>query len=305
MELYLLRAFSTVAELGHLTKAAERLHVSQPAVSGQIRSLEESLGVELFIRGPGGMSLTEAGAHLLPLAEKVLQDVQALRDEVQSMKGQVQGTVRVGTVSDPSYLKLGEFLSRMVERHPLLHIEMHKETSGEALDQLRAGELDASFFFGDALPPQTEGLQLAGMVYRVIAPNDWARKMAKAGWREVARMPWVMMPDNSTYQQMLTEALGQRGLAQPQKVIEADQATVITDLVAAGVGLSLAREELALEGRDAGRWVIWEPARLETTLWFVHAASRAQDLSIKALLKVLREVWGLVAPVAVAKTAAA
>ena len=96
MELYLLRAFSTVAELGHLTKAAERLHVSQPAVSGQIRSLEESLGVELFIRGPGGMSLTEAGAHLLPLAEKVLQDVQALRDEVQSMKGQVQGTVRVG-----------------------------------------------------------------------------------------------------------------------------------------------------------------------------------------------------------------
>lgn len=305
MELYLLRAFSTVAELGHLTKAAERLHVSQPAVSGQIRALEDALGVELFHRGPAGMSLTEAGAHLLPLAEKVLADVQALRDEVQSMKGQVQGTVRVGTVSDPSYLKLGEFLSRMVERHPLLHIEMHKETSGEALDQLRAGELDASFFFGDTLPPQTEGLQLAGMVYRVIAPTEWAEKMAKAGWPDVAAMPWVMMPENSTYQQMLTEAFGRRGLALPQKAIEADQATVITDLVAAGVGLSLAREELAIEGRDAGRWVIWEPARLETTLWFVHASSRTQDLSIKALLKVLREVWGLVPPGAATRRPAA
>ena len=138
MELYQLRAFATVAELGHLTKAAERLHVSQPAVSGQIRALEDELGVDLFNRGPGGMSLTEAGARLLPIAEKVLATALELKAEVQLMKGQIQGTVRVGTVSDPTYLRLGEFLSRVVERHPLLHLEMHKEISGEALEEMRA-----------------------------------------------------------------------------------------------------------------------------------------------------------------------
>jgi DNA-binding transcriptional LysR family regulator len=291
MELYQLRTFVAVAELGHLTKAAESLHISQPAVSAQVRALEQQLGVELFVRGPGGMTLTPAGSHLLPLAEKVLAAVQALRSEVQALKGEVQGTLRVGTVSDPGYLKLGEFLSRVVERHPLINIEMHKETSGEAIEQLRSGKLDASFFFGDALPPQTEGLRLADMTYRVIAPMEWRGRVVDADWRMVSSMPWVMMPENSTYQQMLGEAFAQRGLAQPQKVVEADQASVITDLVASGVGLSLAREEVALAGRDAGRWVIWEPARLRTVLWFVYPSSRAQEAPIIALLKVLKEVW--------------
>jgi len=291
MELYQLRTFAAVAELRHLTKAAESLHVSQPAVSAQVRALEQELGVELFVRGPGGMSLTPAGSHLLPLAEKVLAAALELRSEVQALKGEIQGTLKVGTVSDPGYLKLGEFLSRVVERHPLINIEMHKETSGEAMAQLRSGKLDASFFFGDALPPQTDGLRLADMIYRVIAPMEWRGRMVDADWRTVSGMPWVMMPENSTYQQLLGEAFAQRGLAQPQKVVEADQASVITDLVASGVGLSLAREEVALAGRDAGRWVVWEPARLKTALWFVYLSSRAQEAPINALLKVLKEVW--------------
>lgn len=293
MELYQLRAFTTVAELGHLTKAAERLHVSQPAVSGQIRALEDELGVDLFNRGPGGMSLTEAGARLLPIAEKVLAAALELKAEVQAMKGQIQGTVRVGTVSDPTYLRLGEFLSRVVERHPLLHLEMHKEISGEALEEMRAGRLDASFFFGEVPPPQTEGLRLSGMMFRVIAPLDWADRIRNADWADVAALPWVMMPENSAHERLLTEAFGRRGLTQPQKVLESDQVSVLTDLVAAGVGMSLAREEVALAGQQAGRWVIWEPARLESALWFAYPASRAQDPAIKALLKLLREVWAL------------
>lgn len=291
MELYQLRTFAAVAELGHLTKAAESLHVSQPAVSAQVRALEQELGVELFVRGPGGMSLTPAGNHLLPLAEKVLAAAQELRLEVQTLKGEIQGTLRVGTVSDPGYLKLGEFLSRVVDRHPLINIEMHKETSGEAMEQLRNGKLDASFFFGDALPSQTDGLRLADMTYRVIAPMEWRGRVVDADWRAVSAMPWVMMPEHSTYQQLLGEAFAQRGLAQPQKVVEADQASVITDLVASGVGLSLAREEVALAGRDSGRWVLWEPARLKTALWFVYPSSRANEAPIIALLKVLKEVW--------------
>ena len=291
MELYQLRTFAAVAELGHLTKAAERLHVSQPAVSGQIRALEQELGVELFVRGPAGMSLTQSGSHLLPLAEKVLAAALELRSEVQSLKGLIQGTLRVGTVSDPGYLRLGEFLSRMVDRYPLVNIEMHKETSGEALAQLRNGRLDASFFFGDALPAHTEGVRLADMTYRVIAPMEWRGRIVDANWEAISSMPWVMMPENSAYQLLLGEAFAQRGLAQPQKVVEADQASVITDLVASGVGLSLAREEVALAGRDSGRWVIWEPARLKTALWFVHPASRAHEPLIATLLKVLKEVW--------------
>jgi DNA-binding transcriptional LysR family regulator len=72
MEIYQLRAFVTVAKLGHLTRAAEALHVTQPAVTAQIKALEEELGVALFDRRPGRMALTKAGELLLPEADHVL-----------------------------------------------------------------------------------------------------------------------------------------------------------------------------------------------------------------------------------------
>ena len=75
MEIYQLRAFVTVARIGQLTRAAEALHVTQPAVTGQIKALEEELGVSLFDRRPGRIALTRAGERLLPEAEKVLADV--------------------------------------------------------------------------------------------------------------------------------------------------------------------------------------------------------------------------------------
>jgi len=71
MELYLLRTFVTVAEQGHLTKAATLLHVTQPAVSGQVKALEESVGLKLFERSPTGVRLTKAGEALLPKAKAI------------------------------------------------------------------------------------------------------------------------------------------------------------------------------------------------------------------------------------------
>ena len=79
MELYLLRTFVIVAEQGHLTKAAALLHVSQPAVSGQIKALEEQLELKLFERGPGGVRLTKAGEALLPHAQAVVRQAADFR----------------------------------------------------------------------------------------------------------------------------------------------------------------------------------------------------------------------------------
>ena len=90
MELYQLRSFAAVAELGHLTRAAERLHVSQPALSAQIKALEDELAVVLFERGAGGMSLTAAGRQLLPEAERVIAAAQVLRSQALALQGAVE-----------------------------------------------------------------------------------------------------------------------------------------------------------------------------------------------------------------------
>src|SRR4029450_3044497 len=132
MELYQLRTFAAVAELGHLTRAAERLHVSQPAVSAQIKALEDELGTSLFERGPAGMTLTTAGSKLLPYASRVLGAATDLRYQALTLKADIPGPLRLGTLSAPEPLRLGNLLARAVERHPLLHLDLRHEVTGAA-----------------------------------------------------------------------------------------------------------------------------------------------------------------------------
>jgi len=290
MELYQLRTFLAVAELGHTTRAAEKLHLSQPAVSAQIKSLEDELGATLFERTSSGMRLTRAGTGLLPYAERVLDAAQELKTAARAMQGEVSGRLRVGTVSDPQSLRLGLVLSKMVETHPLVAIELHHEVSGVALEKVAAGRLDASFYFGDLDAAGVAGLALGAFPYRVTGPAAWKERIEGAAWSEIAAQPWVMTPPVSTHSQLVRRLFRERGLA-PTQVVEADNESVIATLVAAGVGLSLMRENLALDKQARGEVCVWEPGRVETTLWFVYPVGRERDPLIAALLDAVRETW--------------
>src|SRR5689334_10817492 len=137
MELSQLRAFVEIAKIGQLTRAAEKLHLSQPALSGQLKSLEESLGVSLFDRSSSGMALTAAGRALLAEAERIVDSVEQLQLAARQLQGRASGRLRVGTVLDPETLRVGEFLARAVEAYPLIEIELHQLFSGAALEGVR------------------------------------------------------------------------------------------------------------------------------------------------------------------------
>src|SRR5882672_2094886 len=160
MELYQLRSFAAVAEHGQLTRAAERLHVSQPALSAQIKALEDELSVVLFERGAGGMTLTAAGRQLLPEAERVIAAAQALLARARAFRGEIAGRVSLGTVGDAELTRLAEVLRCSVERCPLIEIDVHHEVSGAAFEKVRDGELDAAFYYGDLAHPTVASLAL-------------------------------------------------------------------------------------------------------------------------------------------------
>jgi DNA-binding transcriptional LysR family regulator len=295
MELYQLRSFAVVAEVGHLTRAAEKLHISQPALSAQIKALEDELEVTLFERTSSGMVLTAAGQRLLPEAEKVLSAAQALRNEARSLRGEVAGRASVGTLSDPAFIRLGEFLSATVDRYPLLQLELHHEISGAAFEKVRDGQLDAAFYYGALSHPAVAGLALRPMTYRVAGPAAWRDKVEEADWAEIAALPWILTPSISSHNQLVGELFREHGVA-PAKVVEADQESVISSLTVSGVGLSLMREDAALAKRAAGEISLWEKGRATTTLWFIYPQERADDPVIRALLEVIRETWALGAP---------
>ena len=293
MELYQLKTFATVAEEGHLTRAAERLHLSQPAVSGHIKALERTLDVRLFERSATGMELTEAGRQLLIHAQKVLNAAEGVKRAALQMHADVAGLLHVGTVTDPVDNRLGAVLSGAVQQHPLLRLELHQTMSGTALESVRDGRLDASFFFGDAPALPLQALPLRQLIYRVAAPAAWAARVRRAEWREIATLPWIRTPTLSTHTRLVSQLFAAHGEEPPEPAALADDETVITSLVAAGLGVALVRDEVARARAAEGELVIWPGVAIETTLWFVYPAARAEEPAISALVSLVREAWNL------------
>jgi len=290
MELNHLRAFVEIAKVGQLTRAAERLHLSQPALSGQLKALEETLGVSLFERSSSGMALTPGGRSLLGEAESILAAIQQLKQTAQHMQGRPAGRLSLGTVLDPYALRLGDFLGRAIESYPLIDIELHQVFSGAALAGVRAGTLDASFFFGAIDDPEVHAVPLRKLLYRVALPADWELDKRGTEWSAIAARPWILAPETSSHRELVMALFAARGLS-PTQVIEADSESVILNLIESGVGASIARDELALVSAQEGRITIWPDAELATTLWFIHSAQRADDPLLIATRAVLREVW--------------
>ena len=289
MDLPQLRSFVTVAKLCHLTRAAEAVHLSQPALSGHIKSLEEELGVQLFDRTPSGMAITPAGKRLLEHAEAIVERVQQMQNTARSLSHQLNGKLRIGTVLDAGFLRVGEVAMLASARYPELVLDLHQVVSNEALQQVRTGTLDASFYFGE-LPDDLVGVPLRKVVYRVLAPKALGAQVRRANLAALSKLPWVVTPEHSSHRELVRRLFLEEGTF-PERTIEADNEAVISNLVESGVGMSLVREELARESVSARHGVMWPHAAITTDLWLVHLPGRRDDPLIEALLELLSEIW--------------
>ena len=290
MEIYQIRTFVTVAEHGNLTKAALLLHVTQPAVSGHLKSLEQTLNLKLFERSATGVRLTRAGQTLLPKAQAILGAASEFRNLAQDLQGKLSGKARVGTILDPSFIRLGQFMSSVLDLYPWLELELMHGISTWAIEQVSAGSLDAAFCMGHVAMPHVRAVNLTEMAYRVVAPPAWKDKVECADWADIAALPWIRAPKMSPHLQMVGEMFARHKL-EPFKVVEADQEQTIKTLITAGVGLGLMREDLAFASQSAGEVWVWRKARPTTTLSFIYLREREGDAIVAAMENVVRRIW--------------
>jgi DNA-binding transcriptional LysR family regulator len=301
-----LRCFITVAREGTVSRAASLLNLTQPAVSLQLKGLEESTGLQLFNRTSGGFTLTEAGAALLPLAHKAMSATADFRALAVSLKQSQRLTLRVGTILDPEFTRLGPFVRSLASSSQKTEVFLRHGMSDDVLTQIGKSELDVGYYIAStpvsSLAPlgpaerRVEGgkFQLAPLLtyhYRVIAPAEWGDKVLGKDWSGLASLPWVATPPGSVHRRLIDDVFRPLGTL-PKRVAFADQEDAMIDLVEAGVCLSLARDAV-LEQRPPGerKFVIADQVMLTCDLGFVCLTTRRYEPAIAYAFAAMRAVW--------------
>ncbi|RBL83930.1 LysR family transcriptional regulator [Streptomyces cavourensis] len=280
-----IRTFAAVARVGNLTRAAEHLHLTQPALSLQLKSFQEALDLPLFTRTAQGLAPNADGRALLPSAQRVLDALDDFERAIGALRTTVQGELRLGTILDPEFLRLGATLQYLVEHYPKIRPTLRHGMSGSVGRQVRAGELDVGFFLGPQDDtrgqPALHALPLAAFSYYVVAPKGWGAQVAGRGWREIAALPWIWTPPDSVHHRLLAGKFNELDVT-PNTVAEVDQEASMLDLVRSGVGLTLARDSIALRESQAHGLVLAPGLAIQAELAFITLASRREDPLVAA-----------------------
>jgi DNA-binding transcriptional LysR family regulator len=253
MELRQLRYFVAVAEELHFRRAAERLHMSQPPLSHQIRLLEDELGCVLLERTRRRVELTPAGNALLSDARAALGDLdRAARNARRIHEGQT-GLLRVSFAGSALLSLVPRVVHGLREQHPEIDIELRERSTSDQVRALAAGATDlglAPLPVGDA-DVDVEVLVREHTVAAVPAAHPLARAR-RLTLRLLAESPFVLFPREQApgYHDLLMTAVTSAGTP-PRVIQQAAETQTIIGLVAAGVGVSLVPasvQQLALDG---------------------------------------------------------
>ncbi len=244
VELRQLAVFVAVAEEGSFTRAADRLHVVQSAVSAGVRNLERELGASLFDRSTHRVALTDAGRALLPEARATLAAATAARDAIDAVRGGIRGTVLLGTMQAQGMRAIGfpKLLARFRHHHPLVEVHIRHAAGGstEMASQVRDGRLDLAFV--SLLSNQLPGVELTPLTREpmmVLAPVG--HRLAKRKSIPIATLadePLVEFPPGWGLRIVSDQAFAAAGITRTITFEVNDTASVI-EFVRHGLALSL------------------------------------------------------------------
>jgi DNA-binding transcriptional LysR family regulator len=192
VELTPLRSFLVLAREGNMTRAAERLHLTQPAVSAQLARLEGELGHALFDRSSKGMRLTPAGEVFAGHVEDVLRRLEEGQEALDALAGLERGSLAIGGGATATTYLLPPLLGEFHSRHPAIRMFVREQGSQGVVDALAAGELDLGVVTLPVALPKAGGVRLASQPWvqdelRLIVPPDHplARKR-RFRWAQLA-----------------------------------------------------------------------------------------------------------------------
>ncbi|WP_112311136.1 LysR family transcriptional regulator [Pseudogemmobacter bohemicus] len=294
MEIHQLRSFVAVAREGSITRASERLCLSQPAVSAHIRAIEERLGLVLFHRLPRGMVLTGEGALLLDEAEAVLMAQRAFLTAAQRLSGRPGGRLRIGGGGNSPLAAPGRLLQALTGQYPEIEVTLQDADSGAVLAGLRDGSLDAGFLNESGQDrADLDCLVVARFRIWLAAPKGMIERPGDPDWQTLAGLPWILPGKAPSCCGHAAENLFLRHQFRPRQRVAIDRESATRALIAGGTGLGLLHEWTAFDARDRGEVELICEAGQAVDVLFATLASRADE----PLIAIARDLCaGLTAP---------
>jgi DNA-binding transcriptional LysR family regulator len=283
-----LEYFVAVCEEGQFTRAASRLRVAQPSVSAQIRELERSLGTSLFHRGAGPVSVTDAGKQLLPLARRVLHDLDEIEHEMAALEGLQRGHVAIGATPSLSGWLLPPVLGRFHEQFPGISLKVTEQRSRRLVAGLESGELDLALVILPLNRADLESKLLATEELVVVtARNHHLARRSKITINDLRYVPLVMFSEGYDLRKTTLEAFNSCGL-EPTVAVEGGEMGSVLALVAEGVGAAIVPSIVANDTRLST--ILLRSPKLDRQVGLVRRSDRVQSRASAALSTIVAEL---------------
>lgn len=239
MELYQLRSFVTIIRVGSFTQAAEELFLTQPALSLQIKALEQDLGDAVFERKGRKLLLTPAGNLLLERAEQILGLIEQTNQEISALKGLQRGTLNIGTNDSNCLYILPDVIQQFRQQYPNIEIRLANSHSSQVAEWVSEGRVEFGVVTLPILDMQLESQTLfAREDVLICRPGHPLCEKSTVSPAELVEYPLLLLDKGSVSHTMLNQTLAQANLT-PGTVMQVGSIEVIKRYVEIGLGISV------------------------------------------------------------------
>jgi DNA-binding transcriptional LysR family regulator len=294
MEIRQLRAFVAIADGGTFTAAAQRVHVTQAAISMQIRQLETELGVKLFVRAPRRVVLTEAGEQLLQRARHILRDHDAAIDEVAELAGTQAGRLRIGSASAVVTTDvLPKLLKEVRKQHAGANISLVSGTSDALVHQLLSGELDVAIV---SLPVETRGIHTERLsqdqLVAIASPRHRLAKQKTVSAYMLAGEKLILGERGGNTRRLIDQFFAQAGVSLHVSM-ELSRQAAIRRMVEEDMGVGIVPLQSVSDAVAKGRLVRWwiEGAQINWEMGVAKPIGGYESPIMETFIKLAREYF--------------
>jgi len=258
VEIRQLRAFVAIAESGTFTAGALRVHVTQAAISMQIRQLENEIGARVFVRAPRHVILTEAGEQLLRRARHILREHDAALDEIAELAGAERGRLRIGSASAMVLTEqLPSVLKELRKQHPAAEIAVTSGTSEVLVDQILAGEVDIAFV---SLPVDVRGIKTERLsedqLVAIASPRHKLAKQRTISAYTLAGERLILGERGGNTRRLIDQFFAQAGVTL-RVAMELSRQQAIRRMVEEDMGVGIVPLQSVKEEVEKGKLIRW------------------------------------------------